>query len=136
MLCREVSDIQNLVTGRKAMENSEGRLNRREFLQKGTAMTVGSAALTNTALSYTRILGANDRISLGHIGIGNRGSELDGIVAGLKDDKKVELTAVCDLWTQNLDRAVAANQKHYGKPPPRPAARAGTAGAQGRGPGH
>jgi len=99
------------------MENSEGRLNRREFLQKGTAMTVGSAALTNTALSYTRILGANDRISLGHIGIGNRGSELDGIVAHLKDDKKVEMTAVCDLWTQNLDRAVAANEKYYGKPP-------------------
>jgi len=99
------------------MENSEGRLNRREFLQKGTVMTVGSAALTNTALSYTRILGANDRISLGHIGIGNRGSELDGIVAHLKDDKKVEMTAVCDLWTQNLDRAVAANEKYYGKPP-------------------
>src|SRR5262252_3650443 len=117
MLCREVSDIQNLVTGRKAMENSEGRLNRREFLQRGTVMTVGSAALTNTALSYTRILGANDRISLGNIGIGNRGSELDGIVAHLKDDKKVEMTAVCDLWTQNLERAVAANQKYYGKAP-------------------
>jgi len=99
------------------MENSEGGLNRREFLQKGTVMTVGSAALTNTALSYTRILGANDRISLGHIGIGNRGSELDGIVARLKDDKKVEMTAVCDLWTQNLERAVAANQKYYGKSP-------------------
>jgi len=99
------------------MENSEGRFNRREFLQKGTVMTVGSAALTNTALSYTRILGANDRISLGHVGVGNRGSELDGIVARLKDDKKVEMTAVCDLWTQNLERAVAANQKYYGKAP-------------------
>jgi len=99
------------------MENSEGKFNRREFLQKSTVMTVGSAALTNTALSYTRILGANDRISLGHIGVGNRGSELDGIVARLKEDKKVEMTAVCDLWTQNLERAVAANQKYYGKAP-------------------
>src|SRR5499427_11081281 len=117
MLCREVSDIQNLVTGRKAMENSEGRLNRREFLHKGTVMTVGSAALTNNALSYTRILGANERISLGHIGIGNRGSELDGIVARLKDSKNVEMTAVCDLWTHNLERAIAANEKRYGKAP-------------------
>jgi len=99
------------------MENSEGKFNRREFLHKGTVMTVGSAALTNTALSYTRILGANDRISLGHIGVGNRGSELDGIVARLKDEKKVEMTAVCDLWTQNLERAVAANQKYYNKAP-------------------
>ena len=99
------------------MKNSEGKFYRREFLQKGTAMTVGSAALTATALSYTRILGANDRISLGHIGVGNRGSELDGIVARLKDEKKAEMTAVCDLWTQNLERAVAANQKYYGKAP-------------------
>jgi len=103
--------------GEKPMENSEGRFNRREFLHKGTVMTVGGAALTNTALSYTRILGANDRISLGHIGVGNRGSELDGIVARLKDDKKVEMTAVCDVWKQNLERAVAGNEKYYGKAP-------------------
>src|SRR5262250_3589540 len=102
MFCWEVCDIRNFVLGREAMENSEGGLNRREFLQKGTVMTVGSAALTNTALSYTRILGANDRISLGHIGIGNRGSELDGIVAHLRDTKNVEMTAVCDLWSHNL----------------------------------
>src|SRR5689334_23486951 len=99
------------------MENSESSFNRREFLQKGTVMTVGSAALTNTALSYTRILGANDRISLGHIGIGNRGSELDSMVSQLGASKNVETTAVCDLWSGNLDRAVSANQKYYGKAP-------------------
>jgi predicted dehydrogenase len=27
------------------------------------------------------------------------------------------MTAVCDLWTGNLDRAVAANQKYYGRAP-------------------
>ena len=68
-------------------------------------------------MSYGRIAGANERISLGHIGIGNRGTELDSIVASLKDSHNVELTAVCDLWSHNRERAVAANQKFYGRAP-------------------
>jgi predicted dehydrogenase len=99
------------------MDHTETKLNRRDFLQKSAMTAAGAAAFNSTALSYTRIVGANDRISLGHIGIGNRGSELDGIVGRLKDEKNVEMTAVCDLWTRNLDRAVAANQKRYGKAP-------------------
>jgi len=99
------------------MNSSDNKLNRREFLQRSAAMAAGSAALSNTALSYTRIAGANDRISLGHIGIGNRGVELDGIVALLKETKNAEVTAVCDLWTHNLERAAAVNQKYYGKAP-------------------
>lgn len=99
------------------MDSSEAKLNRREFLQKSAAVAAGSAAMSGTALSYSRILGANDRISLGHIGVGNRGTELDGIVAFLKDKKNAEVSAVCDVWTHNLERAVANNQKYYGKVP-------------------
>jgi hypothetical protein len=44
-------------------------------------VAAGSAALSNSALSYMRIAAANDRISLGHIGIGNRGAELRDITA-------------------------------------------------------
>src|SRR5207253_2506668 len=75
------------------------------------------AAINTAAFSYARIIGANDRISLGHIGVGNRGTELDGIVAFLKDKKNAEVSAVCDVWTHNLERAVANNQKYYGKAP-------------------
>ena len=99
------------------MNSSDSRIKRREFLQKSAVVAAGSAALGGTALSYTRIAGANDRISLGHIGVGNRGGELDGIVASLKEQKNVEMTAVCDLWSHNLERAVAGNQKYYGKAP-------------------
>ena len=99
------------------MDSSDPKINRREFLHKGAVVAAGGAALRSTALSYTRIAGANDRISLGHIGVGNRGSELDGIVASLKDQKNVEMTAVCDLWTHNVERAMAANQQFYGKAP-------------------
>ena len=99
------------------MNSSDGKINRREFLHQGAVVAAGSAALSNAALSYSRIAGANDRISLGHIGIGSRGRELDGIVAVLKDSKNAEVTAVCDLWTHNLERAAAANQKYFGKAP-------------------
>src|SRR5213593_97414 len=99
------------------MDSADSKLNRREFLQKGAAVAAGGAAMSSSALSYSRIVGANDRISLGHIGVGNRGTELDGIEAFLKDKKNVEVSAVCDVWTHNLDRAVAANQKYYGKAP-------------------
>ncbi len=99
------------------MSDAESKLNRREFLQNSAMAAAGGAALGTTALSYTRILGANDRISLGHIGIGSRGSELDGIVSRLKDKKNVEMTAVCDLWSEHRAGAVAANEKYYGKAP-------------------
>src|SRR5579862_6190282 len=86
-------------------------LDRRTFLNRG------AAALAGTALSYSRIQGANERISLAHIGVGDRGSELAGIVSHLKDRKNVEMTAVCDLWKFNRERAAASAAKVYGRPP-------------------
>jgi predicted dehydrogenase len=98
------------------MAKSAGRIGRRAFLGK-TGRLTGGAALASTARSYASILGANDRISLGHIGIGNRGSGLVEIVAALKDSHKVEMTAVCDLWSVNRERAVQTNARHYGRAP-------------------
>src|SRR5882757_8747472 len=92
-------------------------INRRKFIQNSAMVAAGSAVLSSSALSYDRIVGANDRISLGHIGVGVRGSELDGIVAVLKDKKNAEMTAVCDLWNHNREKAVATNTKYYGKAP-------------------
>jgi predicted dehydrogenase len=92
------------------------KINRRSFLSK-SATIMGGAALASTALSYKNIVGANDRISLAHIGIGSRGSELDQIAAQLKTSHRVEMTSVCDLWKVNRDKAVAANTKYYGRSP-------------------
>jgi predicted dehydrogenase len=75
------------------------------------------AGLGATAVSYSRILGANDRISLGHIGIGSRGSELAFMAGQLKDKQNLEMTAVCDLWTVNRERAAARAEKTYGRAP-------------------
>ena len=92
-------------------------MNRRDFLEKSAVAVAGAAVLPHTALSYGRIIGANDRISLGHIGIGSRGTELDLIASKLKDSHNVEMTAVCDLWKVNREKAVARNTGYYGRTP-------------------
>src|SRR5882672_2332545 len=97
------------------MTDSNPRISRRDLLQNTAIVAVGSAAFNASALSYSRIVGANDRIALGHIGVGVRGRELQGMAAELKTSKNVEMTAVCDLWTINRERAVADSQKHYGR---------------------
>lgn len=100
------------------MNDSQKAIGRRSFLTKSAAITAaGSMGFASTALSYDRILGANDRISLCHIGIGGRGSELDWIVSQVNKDQNVEMAAVCDLWSLNREKAVAANTKYYGRPP-------------------
>src|SRR3989441_861109 len=99
------------------MSNEPKKINRRAFLNQGATLAAGATVLGSTALSYSRIVGANDRISLGHIGIGNRGTELDWIAGRLKDKHNVEMTAVCDLWTINREKAAARNEKYYGRAP-------------------
>ncbi len=92
------------------IENSDA-IDRRSFLA-ASAVAIGASAL-----SYGRILGANDRISLGQIGIGNRGRELASVVAGLKNSHNVEMTAVCDLWKTNRDRAAKSAAHDYDRAP-------------------
>src|SRR5215470_3070893 len=97
--------------------NDSSAISRRDFLEKSAAAIATTAALPSTALSYARVLGANDRISLGHIGCGNRGSDLDLIASKLKASHNVEMTTVCDLWTGNRQKAVATNTGYYGRAP-------------------
>lgn len=96
--------------------SSDRKLDRRSFLGAAGAVVAGSA-LTASAKSYARILGANDRIALGHIGVGNRGTELHAMVSRLKDKHNVETVAVCDLWKDNRERAAAATERFYGRAP-------------------
>ena len=92
-------------------------MNRRVFLSKSAAVIASAAVLPSAASSYQNIVGANDRISLGHIGIGSRGRDLDLIASKLKSSHQVEMTAVCDLWKVNRENAVATNTSYYGRAP-------------------
>jgi predicted dehydrogenase len=61
-----------------------------------------AAAGAATALSRMRVLGANDRVRLGFIGLGNRG---DQVLDGFLVHKDAEVVAICDLWQPYLDFA-------------------------------
>jgi predicted dehydrogenase len=77
---------------------------RREFIQK-TAL--GAAGLTLSARSYSRILGANDRIRVGIVGYSDRfRSSLSPAFLSLAQELNFEFTAVSDLWNMRRDNAV------------------------------
>ncbi len=78
------------------------KTSRRSFL------TTSSAAVTFTALSAARVLGANDRLRLGGIGMGGRGG---GVVGGFSGITGVEVAAVCD---PDASRRAAAKKKYPG----------------------
>jgi len=66
---------------------------RRSFLRGVTAAT---------ALSYSRVYGANERIQLGLIGCGERGVYDMG---NFVKTGAVEVTALCDIWGAQIDKA-------------------------------
>jgi predicted dehydrogenase len=82
---------------------SETNVARRAFLRGVTAAT---------ALSYSRVFGANGRVQLGLIGCGERGRSDMGkfIKAGNTD-----VVALCDIYGAQIDRAkqVAPNAKSF-----------------------
>ena len=69
---------------------------RREFIRTVTAATAA------TALSYSRILGANERVRLGLIGCGSRGV---GDMQNFVKLGNVDVTALCDVYGDQIDRA-------------------------------
>src|SRR5215831_15693509 len=99
------------------MSESSRQINRRAFLNDSAVALAASTFLPRTALSYSKTLGANDRIALAHVGIGNRGRELDEIASRLKSSHNVEMMAVCDLWKENREKAVVTNTTYYGRAP-------------------
>ena len=104
-----------------------------EEIRRRSFLIAGAAAIGTSALSYGRIIGANDRISLGLIGAGRRGRELASVVADLKGSYNAEMTAVCDLWKVNRERAAQTAEHVYGRAPRSFSAARRSAGAEGRG---
>lgn len=103
--------------GDKIASQPEGEVSLSVQTSRRNVLRAVAGAICTSALSYGRIIGANDRMSIGQIGAGNRGRELARIVAGLKGECNVEMTAVCDLWTVNRERAIAAANDAYGRRP-------------------
>src|SRR5260370_31659748 len=105
---------RNRSSGGGTMSGCEGTIDRKRFLAKSAALLAGGAAFASTALSYGRIVGANDRVALAHIGNGSRGADLDWIVSQLKSSHNVEMTTVCALWRVNREQGIPVVNKYYG----------------------
>ena len=70
---------------------------RREFIKKTVSTTAGISVGLHSIKSAgaMRIMGANDRIRMGFIGLGNRGSQLLG---WFMENEDVEVAALCDVY--------------------------------------
>ena len=68
-------------------------LNRRDFAR--------ASALT--ALSYSRVLGANDRVALGVVGTGGRGTY---VMSLFQNEPEIEVRALCDVYAVKVDQAL------------------------------
>ncbi|HKX28523.1 MAG TPA: Gfo/Idh/MocA family oxidoreductase, partial [Blastocatellia bacterium] len=88
---------------------SLGSKTRRDFISK---TSLGAAGLTMTAASWKNVLGANDRIRLGVIGTGNRGSD---VMRWFLKETDVEVAALCDCYEKHLN---AAREMTEGKAKP------------------
>ncbi len=84
------------------MKKSE-KPTRREFLTRTGIITAGVAlgVPTLNAAGYRRVPGANDKIRVGFIGIGNRGSQLLNLFMMQPD---MEVAALCDIYEPYLLR--------------------------------
>jgi predicted dehydrogenase len=71
-------------------------MRRREFIKQTTA------AISTTAISAKRVIGANDRVVIGLIGCGGRGLDVARLMLKVSG---VEYGAVCDVYAPNAERA-------------------------------
>ncbi|HXD87532.1 MAG TPA: Gfo/Idh/MocA family oxidoreductase [Urbifossiella sp.] len=86
------------------------RPTRRSFAKSAAAAAALSAA------SYSRVLGANDRVAIGFIGVGNRGDQL---LDAFLTHKDVDVNALCDIYAPYLPAASAKVEKS-GRAAPKP----------------
>jgi len=85
-------------------------LSRRSFI----GATGAAATLTWTAASYSKVLGANDRIHVGLIGAGGMGSGHLGALDSLRKKNNLEVLAVADCWeTRASQGASKVGAKHF-----------------------
>jgi len=93
---------------------SQQPISRRKFFAQTTA---GAAALGSSSLVARRAYGANDRLSIGLIGVGDRCQAHLAEIQRLAQKQNVQITAICDVWKVNLARAAEKVKKGFGIEP-------------------
>ncbi len=86
-------------------------ISRRAFLEQSTKLGVGTALLPTILTSCSGWKGANDRIVVGHIGVGSRGTdELMGYFLPLREALNI---AVCDTFKDRREHTVQRINAFY-----------------------
>jgi predicted dehydrogenase len=83
-------------------------MNRRSFLYAGAA-----TAAAMSARSYGRIAGANDRVGIGVIGLGRRGTIVS---SAFLEDKRANIVGVCDIYDAQTTAFVSTLPKDHATP--------------------
>ncbi|MHC4670968.1 MAG: Gfo/Idh/MocA family protein [Planctomycetota bacterium] len=81
---------------------------RRNFLQKSAQAASAMTLVPQSAKSIGRIWGANERMMVGVVGLGSRGTYLMGWADKLAESDNIQLAAICDIW--NKRRQIASDR--------------------------
>jgi predicted dehydrogenase len=88
------------------------KIARRDFVKTGVA-AVGATAIYHTNV-HARILGANDRINIGCIGLGGRGtSDMRWAIETGKNSRPAQVVAICDVYRKRLNRAKEISKAEF-----------------------
>jgi len=91
---------------------------RREFLKKAglgaTTLALGGVLPKMNASSYSRILGANDRINVAIIGVNSRG---DALADNFARQTNCEVSAVCDVDNRAIEKCINTVKKVQDRTP-------------------
>jgi predicted dehydrogenase len=91
----------------------EESISRRKLMR-----TAAQTAVAISAMSYSRVLGANDRIQIGQIGCGHRAvGHRRMMKMSAQTDPHFDLRSVCDLWSVNRERAADHVKELFGTRP-------------------
>lgn len=104
-------------------QNVAGKATRRDFIKQSAVAATAVAAVSSLktpvygqsqAPSAGRVIGANDRIVVGFIGVGGQGmAHLNSIKAGLAENN-VAIAAVCDVSKHRTASAKATSERDGG----------------------
>lgn len=85
------------------MTKMTNKTTRRAFIAQTGMISAGITLGVNpvSAKSYNRIIGANDRIRVGFIGVGNRGTQL---LHTFMNQPDCEIAALCDVYEPYITR--------------------------------
>lgn len=106
------------------MSQDGANTTRRDFLKAAAATVAASAAAKSTAYSLApqRVLGANDRIRIGHVGVGGQGMTHVRLLKENATDNNTESIAMCDIYRRRIKSALGflslpetAGYEHYAR---------------------